>query len=384
LHRHGGIFVDFLFSLAAFVRIPWPNRFTLGRHAKRADGARHGPVRNKTKWIHPQETPFMKTRITELFGIEHPIIQGGMHFVGFAELAAAVSNAGGLGLITGLTQRSPEALASEIARCREMTDKPFGVNLTFLPTVSSPDYPGYIRAIIEGGVKAVETAGNNPQKYLPALHEAGIKVIHKCTSVRHALKAESIGCDAVSVDGFECGGHPGEDDVPNFILLPRAADELRIPFVASGGMADGRSLVAALALGAEGINMGTRFIATREAPVHDNVKQAIVAASELDTRLVMRPLRNTERVMRNDAVDRLLEKERTLGASLKFEDIIEEVAGVYPRIMIEGAMDAGAWSCGMVAGLIHDVPTVKQLIDRIMREADEIIARRLAGMNQAG
>ena len=326
----------------------------------------------------------MKTRITELFGIEHPIIQGGMHFVGFAELAAAVSNAGGLGLITGLTQRSPEALASEIARCREMTDKPFGVNLTFLPTVSSPDYPGYIRAIIEGGVKAVETAGNNPQKYLPALHEAGIKVIHKCTSVRHALKAESIGCDAVSVDGFECGGHPGEDDVPNFILLPRAADELRIPFVASGGMADGRSLVAALALGAEGINMGTRFIATREAPVHDNVKQAIVAASELDTRLVMRPLRNTERVMRNDAVDRLLEKERNLGASLKFEDIIEEVAGVYPRIMIEGAMDAGAWSCGMVAGLIHDVPTVKQLIDRIMREADEIIARRLAGMNQAG
>ena len=326
----------------------------------------------------------MKTRITELFGIEHPIIQGGMHFVGFAELAAAVSNAGGLGLITGLTQRSPEALASEIARCREMTDKPFGVNLTFLPTVSSPDYPGYIRAIIEGGVKAVETAGNNPQKYLPALHEAGIEVIHKCTSVRHALKAESIGCDAVSVDGFECGGHPGEDDVPNFILLPRAADELRIPFVASGGMADGRSLVAALALGAEGINMGTRFIATREAPVHDNVKQAIVAASELDTRLVMRPLRNTERVMRNDAVDRLLEKERTLGASLKFEDIIEEVAGVYPRIMIEGAMDAGAWSCGMVAGLIHDVPTVKQLIDRIMREADEIIARRLAGMNQAG
>lgn len=320
----------------------------------------------------------MKTKITEMFGIQHPILQGGMHYVGLAELAAAVSNAGGLGIITGLTQRTPELLANEIRRCREMTDKPFGVNLTFLPTVSSPDYPGYIRAIIEGGVKAVETAGNNPQKWLPAMHKAGIKVIHKCTSVRHALKAESIGCDAVSVDGFECGGHPGEDDVPNFILLPRAAEELKIPFVASGGMADGRSLVAALALGAEGINMGTRFIATKEAPVHENVKQAIVAASELDTRLVMRPLRNTERVLRNEAVDRLIEKEKALGANLKFEDIIEQVAGVYPRIMQDGLMDAGAWSCGMVAGLIHDVPTVKELIDRIMSEADDIITTRLA------
>ncbi|MBK9987021.1 MAG: nitronate monooxygenase [Betaproteobacteria bacterium] len=322
----------------------------------------------------------MKTKITEMFGIQHPIIQGGMHFVGFAELAAAVSNAGGLGLITGLTQRTPELLANEIRRCREMTDKPFGVNLTFLPTVSSPDYPGYIKAIIDGGVKAVETAGNNPQKWMPMLHEAGIKVIHKCTSVRHALKAEAIGCDAVSVDGFECGGHPGEDDVPNFILLPRAAESLKIPFVASGGMADGRSLVAALALGAEGMNMGTRFIATKEAPVHENVKLAIVAASELDTRLVMRPLRNTERVLRNVAVDRLLAKEQTLGANLKFEDIIEEVAGVYPKIMIDGTMEAGAWSCGMVAGLIHDIPSVKELIDRIMLEADGIIRQRLAGM----
>ena len=322
----------------------------------------------------------MKTRITELFGIQHPIIQGGMHFVGLAELAAAVSNAGGLGIITGLTQRTPELLAAEIRRCREMTDKPFGVNLTFLPTVSSPDYPGYIRAIIDGGVKAVETAGNNPQKWMPMLHEAGIKVIHKCTSVRHALKAEAIGCDAVSVDGFECGGHPGEDDVPNFILLPRAAEELKIPFVASGGMADGRSLVAALALGAEGMNMGTRFIATKEAPVHEKVKQAIVAASELDTRLVMRPLRNTERVLRNAAVDRLLEKEKSLGAAIKFEDIIEEVAGVYPRIMQQGDMEAGAWSCGMVAGLIHDVPTVKELVDRIMLDAEGIIRRRLAGL----
>jgi len=321
----------------------------------------------------------MKTRITELFGIEHPIIQGGMHYVGFAELAAAVSNAGGLGIITGLTQRTPDALANEIRRCRQMTDKPFGVNLTFLPAVTSPDYPGYIAAIIDGGISIVETAGNNPQKWLPALKAAGISVIHKCTSVRHARKAESIGCDAVSVDGFECGGHPGEDDVPNFILLPRAAEELSIPFVASGGMADGRSLVAALALGADGINMGTRFIATKEAPVHDHVKEALVAASELDTRLVMRPLRNTERVLANAAVDRVLEKERALGSALTFADIADEVAGVYPRIMQQGEMDAGAWSCGMVAGLIHDIPTVRQLIDRIMTEANDIIRVRLNG-----
>ncbi len=322
----------------------------------------------------------MKTRITELFGIQHPIIQGGMHFVGFAELAAAVSNAGGLGILTALTQRTPDALAAEIRRCREMTDKPFGVNVTFLPVVTQPDYPGYIRAIIEGGVKIVETAGNNPQQVLPVLKAAGIKVIHKCTSVRHSLKAESIGCDAVSVDGFECGGHPGEDDIPNFILLPRAAETLKIPFVASGGMADGRSLVAALALGADGINMGTRFIATKEAPVHDNVKQALVAASELDTRLVMRPLRNTERVLKNAATDRLLEKERTMGSTLTIADILPEVAGVYPRIMQQGEMDAGVWSCGMVAGLIHDVPTVEELIDRIMAEADEIIRHRLMEM----
>jgi nitronate monooxygenase len=322
----------------------------------------------------------MKTRITELFGITHPIIQGGMHHVGLAELAAAVSNAGGLGIITGLTQRTPELLAREIARCRAMTDKPFGVNLTFLPSVNPPDYPGYVKAIIDGGVKVVETAGNNPQKWLPALKDAGIQVIHKCTSVRHALKAQAIGCDAISVDGFECGGHPGEDDVPNFILLPRAAEELTIPFVASGGMADGRSLVAALALGAEGINMGTRFIATQEAPVHDNVKRAIVAASELDTRLVMRPLRNTERVLTNAAVERLLQKERELGAAITFEDIAPEVAGVYPRIMQQGEMEVGVWSCGMVAGLIHDVPTVQQLIDSIMAQAHALISERLAGM----
>ncbi|RZL91828.1 MAG: nitronate monooxygenase [Variovorax sp.] len=322
----------------------------------------------------------MKTRITELFGIQHPIIQGGMHYVGFAELAAAVANAGGLGLITGLTQKTPELLAKEIARCREMTDKPFGVNLTFLPAFTAPPYPEYIAAIVEGGVKAVETAGRSPEAYMPALKAAGIKVIHKCTSVRHALKAERIGCDAVSVDGFECGGHPGEDDVPNMILLPRAAEELKIPFVASGGMADGRSLVAALALGAEGMNMGTRFIATKEAPVHVNVKNAIVAASELDTRLIMRSLRNTERVINNSGVERLIEIEREKGDALKIEDILDQVAGIYPKVMTEGDMEAGAWSCGMVAGLINDVPTVKELIDRIMAQADQLITARLAGM----
>ena len=237
----------------------------------------------------------MKTRITEMFGMRYPIIQGGMHHVGYAELASAVSNAGGLGIITGLTQPTPEDLAREIARCHEMTDQPFGVNLTFLPSFNTPPYPEYIDAVIAGGVKAVETAGRSPEQYMPQLKAAGIQVIHKCTSVRHALKAERIGCDAVSVDGFECGGHPGEDDIPNFILLPRAAEELTIPFVASGGMADGRSLVAAMALGAEGMNMGTRFLATKDAPIHDNVKQAIVEADELQTKLIMRNLRNTER-----------------------------------------------------------------------------------------
>jgi NADH:quinone reductase (non-electrogenic) len=321
----------------------------------------------------------VKTAITEMFGIDHPIIQGGMHYVGFAELAAAVSNAGGLGIITGLTQRTPELLAKEIARCRDMTDKPFGVNLTFLPSFTEPPYPEYIAAINEGGVRIVETAGRSPEQYMPELKAAGIKVIHKCTSVRHSLKAEKIGCDAVSVDGFECGGHPGEDDIPNMILLPRAADELKIPFVASGGMADARSLVAALSMGAAGMNMGTRFIATKEAPVHPNVKQALVAATELDTRLVMRALRNTERVLKNKGVDELLAIEREKGASLTIQDIHEQVAGVYPKVMIDGDMEAGAWSCGMVVGLINDVPTVKELIDRIMADAEAIIRQRLTG-----
>ena len=322
----------------------------------------------------------MKTRITELFGIAYPIIQGGMHYVGFAELAAAVSNAGGLGLITGLTQKTPELLAKEIARCRDMTDKPFGVNLTFLPSFSAPPYPEYIAAIAESGVRIVETAGRSPEEHMPAMKAAGIKVIHKCTSVRHALKAERIGCDAVSVDGFECGGHPGEDDIPNMILLPRAAQELKVPFVASGGVADGRGLVAALALGADGINMGTRFVATKEAPVHESVKQAIVGATELDTRLVMRGMKNTERVLEADGVDRLLEIEREKGDKLVIGDIYEQVAGVYPKVMVEGQMDAGAWSCGLVAGLINDIPTVKELIQRIVSEAEQLIHGRLTSV----
>jgi NADH:quinone reductase (non-electrogenic) len=325
----------------------------------------------------------MRTAITELFGIKHPIIQGGMHYVGLAELAAAVSNAGGLGIITGLTQRTPELLAREIARCHDMTDKPFGVNLTFLPAFTAPPYPEYIAAIREGGIKAVETAGRSPEQYMPALKEAGIKVIHKCTSVRHSLKAQQIGCDAVSVDGFECGGHPGEDDIPNMILLPCAADALKIPFVASGGMADARSLVAALAMGAAGMNMGTRFMATKEAPIHQKVKDALVAATELDTRLVMRAIRNTERVLKNAGVDRLLEIEREKGRNLKIEDIHDEVAGVYPKVMVDGDLDAGAWSCGMVVGLIHDVPTVKELIDRIMADAETLIRKRLTGILDA-
>ncbi len=319
----------------------------------------------------------MRTRITELLKIEHPIVQGGMHFVGLAELAAAVSNAGGLGVITGLTQRTPELLAKEIARCRDMTDKPFGVNLTFLPTFSKPPYPEYIQAIAEGGVTIVETAGRSPEAYMPALKAAGITVIHKCTSVRHALKAQAVGCDAVSVDGFECGGHPGEDDIPNLILLPRAADELRVPFLASGGIGDARGLVAALALGADGINMGTRFLATQEAPVHDNVKQALLGATELDTRLIMRALKNTERVLNNDNVARLQQIEREKGDSLTIDDIHDQVAGVYPKVMRDGDMDAGAWSCGMVVGLIRDIPSVQDLISRMMADAERIIQQRL-------
>ncbi len=322
----------------------------------------------------------MKTRVTELLGIEHPIVQGGMHMVGMAELAAAVSNAGGLGIITALSQRTPEDLRAEIARCRAMTDKPFGVNLTFLPIVNAPDYAGYVRAIVEAGVPVVETAGNNPAAWLPTLKAAGITVIHKCTAVRHALKAEAIGCDMVSVDGFECAGHPGEDDVPNFVLLPAAANALGIPIIASGGMVDGRSLVAAMALGAEGVNMGTRFVATREAPVHDRVKQAILAATELDTRIVMRPLRNTERVLKNAAVDKVLEVERALGDRVTFDDVAPWVAGIYRAVMQDGEVDRGVWSCGMAAGLIADVPSCADLLATIVADAERLIGERLAGL----
>jgi NAD(P)H-dependent flavin oxidoreductase YrpB (nitropropane dioxygenase family) len=324
----------------------------------------------------------MKTRITELFGIRHPIIQGGMHFVGLAEMAAAVSNAGGLGIITGLTQRTPADLAKEIARCREMTDQPFAVNLTFLPSINPPDYPGYIQAIIDGGVKIVETAGNNPQRFMPALKENGIKVIHKCTSVRHSLKAETVGCDAISVDGFECGGHPGEDDVPNFILLNRAAEALTVPFVASGGMANGRSLAAALALGADGINMGTRFCATQEAPIHPNVKQAYIDNDERGTNLIFRSLKNTARVGKSDVSDEVVRRLAVPGA--RFSDVAELVSGAKGRILLEeGDMSAGVFWASMAQGLIHDIPTVKVLIDRIMAEAESVIGQRLAGMLKA-
>lgn len=322
----------------------------------------------------------MKTRITELFRIQHPIIQGGMHYVGFAELAAAVSNAGGLGIITGLTQKTPDDLAAEIEKCKNLTDKPFGVNLTILPMVNTPDYPGYVQAIIEGGVKIVETAGRSPEPLMDPLKSQGVKIIHKCTSVRHALKAQKIGCDAVSADGFECGGHPGEDDIPNFILLPRVHEELEIPYVASGGIGTGSQLVASLALGADGINMGTRFLATKEAPVHDNVKEAIIDATELDTRLIMRNLTNTERVLKNQAVDELVALEKERGSDITFEEVAPFVVSKYKDIMQRGLMDAGAWSCGMVAGLINDIPTCQELIDRIMTEANDLISKRLSNM----
>ena len=328
----------------------------------------------------------MKTRITEMFNIEHPIIQGGMHFVGYADLVAAVSNAGGLGIITALTQPTPEDLAKEIERCHEMTDKPFGVNLTFIPSFKDPPYDEYIDAIIQGGIKIVETAGRNPEKYLEQMKVEDIKIIHKCTSVRHSLKAERIGCDAVSVDGFECGGHPGEDDIPNGILLPRAAEELKIPFVASGGMADARSLVSALAFGAEGMNMGTRFIATKEAPVHQNVKERLVEASELDTRLVMRSLRNTERVLMNSAVEQIMQIEDSHGSSGDPNELLQEIRPLVAgseRVLRDGDLEAAAWSCGMVAGLIHDIPTCKELIDQIMEEAESIISERLEGLLSA-
>ena len=325
----------------------------------------------------------MKTRITELLGIEHPIIQGGMQWVGLAELASAVSNAGGLGIITALTQPTPEDLLKEIERCQSMTDKPFGVNLTILPTIKPVPYDEYAQAIVGSGVKIVETAGRNPEPYLPLFKEAGIKVIHKCTSIRHSLKAENIGCDAVSVDGFECAGHPGEDDVTNMILLPLAAKRLKIPFLASGGLGDGRGLAAALAMGADGINMGTRFMVTKEAPIHDNVKQKMIEATELDTALIYRSLRNTARVFKNSVAEKVVEIESRPGET-KFEDIQPLVQGVKGRELFDGGdLDKGIWSAGMIVGLIDDNPSCEELVARIVEEAEDILSNRLREMISA-
>jgi NADH:quinone reductase (non-electrogenic) len=325
----------------------------------------------------------LRTRFTELFGIEHPIVQGGMQWVGRAELVAAVAQAGALGFLTALTQPTPEALAKEIARCRDMTDKPFGVNLTILPTIKPVPYDEYRDAIIGSGIKIVETAGNNPEKYLPVFKAAGVKIVHKCTSVRHALKAERLGVDAVSIDGFECAGHPGEDDVPGLVLIPCTADRLAIPFIASGGFGDARGLVAALALGADGINMGTRFMATKEAPIHPAVKQRLVESDERQTALIFRTLRNTARVHRNSVADKVIEIEHRPGAA--FQDVMDYVSGVKGRHVLEaGELDHGIWSAGQVQGLIKDVPSVKELVHRIIREAEEIIASRLTGMIARG
>ena len=320
----------------------------------------------------------IRTRFTEEFGVRHPIVQGGMMWVGRAELAAAVSEAGALGIITALTQPTPEDLTKEIARCRELTDQPFGVNLTILPAIDPPPYAEYRQAIVESGVTIVETAGSNPKEHLPVFHEAGVKVIHKCTSVRHAIKAEQLGVDAVSIDGFECAGHPGEDDVPGLVLIPAAAAKLNIPILASGGIADARGLVAALALGADGANMGTRFMCTAESPVDQAVKQQIVANTELDTELIFRTLRNTARVAANAISAEVVAKE---AEGAEFSDIQHLVAGARGRTVFEeGDMDAGIWSAGQCQGLIDDIPTAAELVDRMMAEAEAIITSRLAGM----
>ncbi len=320
----------------------------------------------------------LRTRFTELFGVPHPIAQGGMMWVGTAELVSAVANAGALGFLTALTQPTPEALSREIARCREMTDRPFGVNLTILPSITPPPYAEYRQAIIEGGVRIVETAGHKPQEHVEDFKRHGVKIIHKCTAVRHALSAQRIGVDAVSIDGFECAGHPGEDDIPGLVLIPAAADQLTIPILASGGFADGRGLAAALALGADGINMGTRFCATREAPLHDNFKQALVDADERATDLIFRSYRNTARVTRNAISQEVIRLERE---GQPFEAVAPLVKGVRGREgLVSGALDHGIWTAGMVQGLIHDIPSVRDLVERIVDEAETIISRRLAGM----
>ncbi|MGW4089814.1 NAD(P)H-dependent flavin oxidoreductase [Nocardia sp. NPDC004750] len=318
----------------------------------------------------------LRTRFTEKFGVQHPIVQGGMMWVGRAELVAAVANAGGLGFITALTQPTPDDLRREIARTRELTDKPFGVNVTILPSINPPPYAEYMRAIIDSGVEIVETAGSNPEPFLPYYKDAGIKVLHKCTSVRHALKAERIGVDGVSIDGFECAGHPGEDDVPGLVLIPAAARELSIPMIASGGIADARGLVAALALGADGVNMGTRFLCTQESSIDQKVKEKIVANSERDTQLIFRTMRNTARVADNEISRKVVEIEKSGGT---FDDVRDLVAGARGRrVFEEGDLDAGIWSVGLCQGLIHDIPTCAELIGRMVTEAEELITARLA------
>jgi len=321
----------------------------------------------------------LKTRFTEMFGVEYPIVQGGMQWVGRAELVAAVANAGALGFITALTQPTPDDLRKEIAKCKELTDKPFGVNLTILPSLSPPPYDEYRNAIIESGVKIVETAGYNPVDHMPHFKEHGVKVLHKCTAVRHGLKAEKLGVDAISIDGFECAGHPGEDDVPGLILIPAAADKISIPMIASGGFADGRGLVAALALGADGINMGTRFMCTQESCIHDNVKAKIVENTELQTDLVLRTLRNTSRVARNAISQEVRGIEGKGNATI--EDVAHLVSGLRGKTVYEGGdLNHGLWTAGQVQGLIHDVPTVKELIDSIVADAERIISKRLAAI----
>jgi nitronate monooxygenase len=323
----------------------------------------------------------LKTRFTELFGVDHPIAQGGMQWIGTAEMVAPVANAGALGFLTALTQPTPEALVKEIARTRGMTDKPFGVNLTILPSINPPPYAEYRRAIIESGIKAVETAGYKPQEHVDDFKAHGIKVIHKCTAVRHALSAERMGVDAVSIDGFECAGHPGEDDIPGLILIPAAADRLKIPMLASGGFGDGRGLAAALALGADGVNMGTRFCATREAPLHDAFKQALVEGDERGTALIFRTYRNTARVAKNAISEQVVALE---AQGRPFDDVAHLVKGVRGREgLLSGDLDHGVWTAGLVQGLIRDIPTVQELVERIVAEAEAIIGRRLANLIQS-
>ncbi|MCG8336613.1 MAG: nitronate monooxygenase [Proteobacteria bacterium] len=319
----------------------------------------------------------IKTPITELFGIERPILQGGMMWLARSELAAAVGNAGGIGFMTALTYPEPEGLREEIDKLRTMTDKPFGINLTFLPALRAPDYPAYIQVCIDEGVRFIETAGRNPEPYMEQLKSAGIKVIHKCTSVRHAIKAEKIGCDAISIDGFEAAGHPGEDDVTTMVLVPLVRDAVSIPIVASGGFGDGRGLVGALGLGADGINMGTRFMATREAPIHDNVKQALVANNELSTRLIMRTLRNTERTLHNSVVEQILAVENEKRENTTIEDLIPFVSGLGGKEMLEkGDMESGILAAGQSMGFIHDIPTCRELLDRMMDQAETLIKEK--------